>query len=325
VANDVSQLVNNPSAKFAKAFQFNKTIDSGLSQIITTFNKDSLKLQVSNIEGSWGIANQKNDAIVNEYLSLLGNLKEITANPLFAASVNFSPNTSALEAFITRKFGSENLSDRVWKIGDQLRNEMEIHLGVGIMNGDSSEVISRRIRQYLQKPDDLFRRVKNEAGHLIPSNAMTENAPGKGVYNSAYKNAMRLARTETNMAFQLADHERWMNMQMVTGQRIELSGSHPDYNYPEICEELEGDYPKEFIFAGWHVQCLCHVVPIMMPKDDFRSFLRGETKTIEPKQLKDYPSNFEAYLKANAEKFTSEKNTPYWFSNNAEIIRAVVK
>jgi hypothetical protein len=63
----------------------------------------------------------------------------------------------------------------------------------------------------------------------------------------------------------------------------------------------------------------------MMPKDDFRSFLRGETKTIEPKQLKDYPSNFEAYLKANAEKFTSEKNTPYWFSNNAEIIRAVVK
>lgn len=69
---------------------------------------------------------------------------------------------------------------------------------------------------------------------------------------------MRVARTETNLAYRRADHDPWQQMDFVLGQKIQLSHSHPK---KDICDKLQGDYPAEFVFDGWHPQCFCFVTP----------------------------------------------------------------
>jgi hypothetical protein len=226
-----------------------------------------------------------------------------------------------LKAFITSDKGAGTLSDAIWKVSEQLRSELETHLGIGLMNGDSAPVISRRIRQYLKNPDALFRRVRDENGNLVASKQMIKNAPGQGVYNSAYKNALRVARTETNMAYLLSDNIRWQQEDMVKGIRVSISAQHRIY---DICDECQGLYPKDFVFTGWHPQCLCHATPELESEEDFLKYLdtgidkRGNEVTA-------YPENFQNYVKDNFEKLSNYKNPPYWMQDNASIVKKIVK
>jgi hypothetical protein len=319
VAQDISKLANDPNAKFTKAFNFNKQIRVKIDGIIQNFQNQTLGLTEKMIADSWDISNAKNDEIVNNYLKTITGLK--TAE----TASYFLPNTKALEAFISRSNNSVTLADTVWNISKQARAELETHLGIGIVNGDSAVIISQRIRQYLNNPTALFRRVRDKKGNLIASKAMIDNAPGQGVYNSAFKNALRVARTETNQAYLLSDHLRWQQNDLVFGVQISLSSQHPDYKFPEICEELEGEYPKDFIFIGWHPQCLCHATPVLMPKEDFRSYLRSGGKLPKRDQIKNMPGNFNKYVKNNIERFSNYANLPYWMSDNKEIINKIIK
>lgn len=318
IANDFAQLINDPSIKFTKAFKFPPAIEKKMTVIMTDFHDQTLTLTESQIEKAWGLSNEKNDVIVKDYLKTIGKIT-------FAQeAAYFAPNIPALQAFISRGNVGELLSDSIWKVGKQLRAELTTHLGIGIAQGDSANVISQRIRQYMTNPDVLFRRVRDENGKLIASKAMREFHPGQGIYKSAYKNAYRLTRTNTNQAYLLSDNMRWQNIDMVIGVKISLSAQHPDYDFEEICEVLEGTYPKEFIFVGWHVQCLCHEVPVMMPREDFKAYLKGE-KPLEAKQITEYSDQFKDYVKGNYERFSNYKTTPYWIADNQDIIENLIK
>lgn len=80
---------------------------------------------------------------------------------------------------------------------------------------------------------------------------------GRGVYRSSRKNALRLAATEINMAYRYADNVRWQSEPFIRGIRIRLSGNHTLNGKPfyDICDELQGDYPKSFMWSGWHPRC----------------------------------------------------------------------
>ena len=315
VADQFAALSNDPSIKFSKAFKYNGAVNKKIDVIIEAFHNNILNLTELEIEKSWGLSNEKNDQIAKDYLKTIGTIK--TAQE----AAYFLPNIPALKAFISSERGTETLSDAVWKVAEQARGEMEIHLGIGLTNGDSAAVISQRIRQYLNNPTALFRRVRDTDGNLIASKAMRENAPGQGVYNSAYKNAMRVARTNTNQAYQLADSIRWKQLDMVIGIEVSVSAQHV---VDDICDELEGEYPKDFIFEGWHPQCLCHAVPILMPKDDFNAYLDGD-QPLEADQITDTPDNFDSFVKENYEKFANYKNTPFWIEDNSGIIKDILK
>lgn len=168
-----------------------------------------------------------------------------------------SRREEAFQAFRERVESGMNLSDRVWKLTDQFRTELELALDVGISQGKSADAISRDIRQYLNNPDKLFRRVRDKHGNLKLSKAAQAYHPGQGVYRSSYKNALRVARTEVNMAYRSADHENWSAEKMVIGIKISLSNNHTLNGKPffDICDELKGIYPKEFKFTGWHPMC----------------------------------------------------------------------
>lgn len=249
IAKQFAALANDPNAKFSKAFRFPPQLTKRMAGLMSDFHDDMLELTEQEITEAWGLSNTKNDKIVTDYL------KTITTIKTAQRAAYFLPNTSALEAFISGKHGPMTLSESVWKITSLFRAELEVHLGIGIANGDSAQVISRRIRQYLNNPDTLFRRVRDKQGRLIPSARMLDYHPGQGTYRSSYKNAMRLARTNTNRAYLLSDNLRWQQLDMVKGVKISLSAQHPEYNFPEICEVCEGIYPKDFIWQGWHPSC----------------------------------------------------------------------
>lgn len=263
-------------------------------------------------ESAWLAANTVNDGIVDKYFAKSGLSKE-------QLSKYYDRNLNALAAYQKRVDGGVKLSDRVWKYTNQFKNEIELAVSVGIGEGRSAAEVSRDVRQYLQQPYKLFHRVRNKYGELVLSKAAKAYHPGQGVYRSSYKNALRLTRTEINMSFHNADYERWNTLDFIAGYRVVLSKAHPEY---DICDELQGEYPKTFAFWGWHVQCMCHTEPILSPQNEFvenlAKQLKGEDITgyVPGNKITQMPSNFKKWALDNQDRIAKAKSMPYFIDKN---------
>lgn len=306
----------------------------------------------------WEQANIECDKLVK---SVFG--KEILSSPEFYAWRD--RNNAARDAFINRSEKGLNLSDRVWKSVRQLRDEMEVAITISIGEGNDAHSVSKQVRQYLNDPDLMFRRfrykkgekdiidpdtgevigkepiygkkwkkrVKGEDGryHFIDYDkaAYQDEWTGKGYYKSSAQNAMRVARTETNIAYRRADNARWQGMDFVLGQHISVSRNHPK---KDICDKLEGDYPKDAIFDGWHPQCFCVVTPILIDEYEMakvtEAFLKGETYTPKGKMITEYPDNFKDWVREHKEQIIGARQRgtePYFIRNNAQAIDDILE
>jgi hypothetical protein len=162
------------------------------------------------------------------------------------------------------------------------------------------------------------------------SKAAKDYHPGQGVYRSSYKNAMRLARTEVNIAYRTANYERWQQINSVVGIEIHLSNNHTLNGQPfsDICDELQGKYPKDFKWTGWHPQCRCYVTSILKTieelKADNERIMNGEeTNTASVNEVKDVPDKFKEWVKNNESRIkrAEERGTlPYFLKDNKQII-----
>ena len=91
--------------------------------------------------------------------------------------------------------------------------------------------------------------------------------------------------------------------------------------------ELEGKYPKEFEFVGWHPHCRCHAIPILEKPEDFlkrqQAFLQGQH--VPPLgAVKQPPQNFLQHLKDNQERLqqASKRGTlPYFIRDNYKVTK----
>jgi len=140
--------------------------------------------------------------------------------------------------------------------------------------------------------------------------------PGQGVYRSSYQNARRLARTEINMAYHAANMEMYRNSPVILGYEVKLSAAHP---VSDICDDLKGQYPKEFTFIGWHPQCLCYDVPVFMTIDQIEAWENGE----KIKGVDDVPERFKSYMQEHREQFERWKTEPYFIQQNKSIVNNV--
>lgn len=293
-------------------------LQDGLSSII-----------LNGIKSEWTLANNKNSELARQvYGDNIGKLSQEQYRRYF------SNNDSAREAFEERKRDGLTLSDRVWRYTEQFKDEIELGLDVGIRNGLSADDMSQELRQYLKYPDKLFRRVRDEHGELQLSKRAAAFHPGRGVYRSSYKNARRLAATETNIAYMTADYERWQQLDFVVGIRVVLSNNHTLNGRPfhDICDELsapqgstntkgKGCYPKDFKFTGWHPLCRCHAVAILKTDEeiagDTRRILDG--KPLDGKSVNrvdDVPREFEQWLNDNEERAKRSYSMPYFIKDN---------
>ena len=311
---------NNPEEAFS--FGDNKKLSNKVNGILRGLYSAVYNEIKNGVEAEWEYANISCDALIE---SIFG--KGLKENNHFARW--FSRNQEAMDAFFNRKskYGGLNLSQRVWKYTADLKTEMELALSLSLGQGDSASTVSRKVRQYLQNPDKLFRRIKvgvDKDGKPLYklSKAAKAYHPGRGVYRSSYKNAMRLTRTETNMAYRASEQDRWKRMDFVVGYEITRSKRKFDCS---ICESLKGKYPKDFVFNGWHPQCRCVVLPILATEDEFikaqQNILDGKESALRSvNEIKRPHEGFYKWWDNNKDRVESATVMPYWVQDNIDII-----
>lgn len=234
-------------------------------------------------------------------------------------------NLDALQAFQGRKVEGLNLSERVWKYVGQYREQMETALDAGLGEGRSAQQLARDVKQNLKDPNRLFRRVRDKRGNLVLSKAARAFHPGRGVYRSSVKNAQRLTRSEINMAYRESDWQRWQSLDFVVGYEIVRSNHEPLCDC-DICARLVGRYPKTFKFIGWHPQCMCYAIPILMDEETFDDNELGDLKaalratTYKHRQaantVPDVPDGFKEWVKDHIEAQKGWSSTPYFIRDN---------
>lgn len=263
-------------------------------------------------EESWTLANTKNDAMVE---SVIGKAKL----PKQTVQAWKHPHLEALNAFIDRKEAGMGLSKRVWNLTQQFKDEMELALELGMGEGKSAAELSRDIRKYLKEPNKLFRRVRDKSGALRLSKAAAAYHPGRGVYRSSYKNALRMTATENNMAYRTADHTRWQALPFVLGIEVRISNNHP---IPDICDELAGRYPVEFKFTGWHPWCRCYAVSILAKQEEMDAYIKALIAGEDVSdwqftgKVEEMPTEFTKWMKDNESRIAKAKSMPYFIKDN---------
>lgn len=302
-----------------KAFRFKDypQLSQRADALFNRLNREMNLITTEGINTEWESAMKKNDDIV----SYLFGKENVDKFPQTVLDKYFSHNDDARIAFMKRNYGGVSLSDRVWKYTKQFKQEIEMGIDVGLMEGKPASKMATEMKQYLNAPDKLFRRVRNARGVLQLSKNALAYHPGQGVYRSSYKNAYRMARTEINMAYQAADAQRWKQLDFVVGIRVNLSAAHPKY---DICDEMVGDYPKEFKFTSWHPACICYATPILKTEkeiaDDTTKLLQGKsTNCISMNKVYDTPKNFKKWIVDHKDYISKAKDDgklPYFIRNN---------
>lgn len=277
---------------------------------------------VNGINSAWTLSNNKNNELARQVFGdNVGKLSQAQYRRYF------STNDEAREAFIQRKTNGLNLSDRVWNYTNQFKEEIELGLDVCLRNGVSAEDMTKELRQYLKFPDKLFRRVRDEHGVLQLSKRAAAFHPGQGVYRSSFKNARRLAATETNIAYRTADYTRWQDLDFVVGIEIKLSNNHTlnGIEFTDICDKLKGLYPKTFKFTGWHPHCKCYAMTILKTEEemaeDNRRIMAGEEPVQGSKnEVTDVPDNFKQWLTDNEDRAKRSFSVPYFITDNKQFL-----
>ncbi|MGA6117436.1 hypothetical protein [Sphingobacterium anhuiense] len=300
-----------PKAKDSFNIERLPQLNNILNEVLAEWQDNFLTIMVNGVHEAWNLSDVKIDEILGQFT--VGR----AISPLIQEAL-FSRNAEALQSFLKRTSGKNGLglSQRVWNYSNQFRYEIENNMAMGISEGKSAAEIARDQKKYLQEPDRLFRRIRDFNGNLVLSKAAKAYSPGQGVYRSSYKNALRLTRTETNIAYRSADNDRYSQSEVILGYEVQLSARHPTF---DICDHLKGKYPKDFKFVGWHPQCICYTVPVLPSAAEYDKFedalLSGGSYKMKG-QIKNVPSELTKYVQDNSKMLKGLKSVPYWMRDN---------
>ena len=219
----------------------------------------------------------------------------------------FQTNSDQLKAFQTRKDRGINLSAKLWKQSQTYKDSLEATISTAVEKGMSAITLSKKLSQYLKDWPSLQADYQEKYGKATRC------------YDCEYR-SIRLARNEINLAYRSAEQERWRKFDFILGYKVKLSSSHPRY---DICDDLVGDYPKDFKFVGFHPNCLCYTVPIVMSEDEYWSDDRNNS----PNLVTAPPDNFGKWVYDNSSRIDDawQRGTlPYWVKDNKGFVEKAI-
>lgn len=302
-------------------------IEAQIDALTERTQKEILKTIQEAVRSTYAISTAKAIEMTTKYIGT-------DASQLYIDTLQ---RAGSATAFQKQWFDNHPISERVWNIADQFKREVGDRITTDLLNGVPADEVSRNIRGFLNEPNRLYRRVRGADGVLRLSKNARAYHPGQGVYRSSYKNARRLAVTEVNNAYRKADSDRWQQLDFVIGVRVQLSNNHTYRDHKgrlrtlvDICDDLKGDYPKDFVFTSWHPHCRCIATPILKSRAEMKAdrerILRGEEPTPSQHEIKEMPANFKQWQKANASRIQGamERDTlPHWYRDNQAVIGGV--
>lgn len=198
------------------------------------------------------------------------------------------------------------LSGRLWKLDQQSRAGIQSVVFAGVQNGKSAWDIAKDLERYLGASADCPRWTSTRLYTLTKSDIAAGDPRGLirgdecAAQGVAY-NALRLARTEIQRVHNLATQSLMQQMPWVTEEQMRLSPAHPE---EDVCDEIiakgrdgKGIYPVGTLSLPIHPNCLCYLVAVEMPADDFvgqlRGWMRGEQQWLA---MDTYAATFGAQL-----------------------------
>lgn len=307
-----------------KLFRFKdySRITKAVSEALMTYNNGLLSKIKTYTEYEWDFANQKvNDLLTDNLNGIKPKIPAAAYDSKMREISKQSQNKKALEAFQERKNGKFTVSERVWNITKQAKENLEFAIDDALKEGMSAQELARKVKGNLNDPDKLFRRVRDKHGNLVLSKNAQAFHPGQGVYRSAHKNALRLASNEINMSYRSAEMERIRLNNDVVGQKINLSPQHSVF---DICDELKGDYPKDFNWMLWHTSCKCFRTMILKSQSELITEINNG-QNLSPEASKNYvgdvPQNFNKWVNDNREMIERRKSKPYFLEENKKFVK----
>jgi hypothetical protein len=298
-------------------------IERTLNKALNKFLKETTGIIESGIKYPWTASHAKNVVYFEKRL-------EGYDIPPKIKDALFKPHTNPMDAFIQREQNGLSLSDRVWQDGKRFKKNIEWSIDLGVAEGKSAKQIGRELRSNLNRPDTLFRRIRNVKENLMLSKAAADFHPGQGVYRSAAKNSERLARMEINMGYRDVDGAAYENNPLVLGYEIKLSATAKPKTRSELCVAMVGTYPAWYVWNGFHPSCLCFKIPMLMSDDLMAKYqrlvARGEDTPDAVKELQkemrleDLPDKAIKWINDNNERMLGWKNLPYFYKDNKRFI-----
>lgn len=345
--SEIINLVKGTELEDGKPFSF---VDYGyedqVNKILRKLYSSVYKEIQNDSTHEWQMADLNNDKLVK---SVFGE-KTISDNHY---ARYFGRNKEAMDAFLNRKNNGMNLSQRVWDYTKQHKSNLEDTIDLAIGEGTPANRLGAKITQYLKEPDRVYKRFRIRTGtdkngmptygSILKRRTFDKETglykwinepksaykPGTGVYRSSYRNAQRLARTETNIAYRSADYERWQQLDFVIG--VEIRTSNNPNHVADICDDLAGVYPKNFKWTGWHSNCRCYQFAKLATQEQIAdmaaALMDGNSTDGIAVQENNYPSSFQTWIKDNKDRYATAKENgtlPYFIKDNQKAVDKIL-
>lgn len=232
----VAMLVESVGYEGLTEFSFDDypEIEREVKLLLSQFVGELQTLIYSGTSSEWKSSNTFQDAVADKALKY------------YRAQVHgdrfkhyYRDNGDQLKSFLQRKENGLNLSSKLWNQSGNYKESLEVTISTAIEKGMSATALSKKLSRYLNDWPSLQADYQEKYGKAT------------NIHDCEYR-SLRLARNEISMAYRSAEQARWQQFDFILGYKIKLSDSHPRY---DICDDLTGDYPKDFKFRGWHPNC----------------------------------------------------------------------
>ena len=314
-------------------FESNHTANRQVERVLGAMADRLNGLLLNGIRREWEFSNEVLEARVEAQLD--PSTRDRMLRDRLRIDATQRSRLASADAFVREKQRDGlNLSGRVWNLAGNAKKEIEVILQNAIKEGRRGTEIAKDLRRFLIEPNKLFRRVRNkETGALELSAAAKAYHPGQGVYRSSYKNALRMARTELKAAQCEAAWQSAQTNPLIVGWEIRLSNNHTTLRdgkpcpFHDMCDELQGVYPKAFRFRGWHPHCRCEMLPIIARPSDrkelYRRIFKGDAKeraSWSPRAVEEVPQVFTDWVEKNRERARGWRTVPRFITDNPAYI-----
>ena len=314
-------------------FESNHTANRQVERVLGVMADRLNGLLLNGIRREWEFSNEVLEARVEAQLD--PSTRDRMLRDRLRIDATQRSRLASADAFVREKQRDGlNLSGRVWNLAGNAKKEIEVILQNAIKEGRRGTEIAKDLRRFLIEPNKLFRRVRNkETGALELSAAAKAYHPGQGVYRSSYKNALRMARTELKAAQCEAAWQSAQTNPLIVGWEIRLSNNHTTLRdgkpcpFHDMCDELQGVYPKAFRFRGWHPHCRCEMLPIIARPSDrkelYRRIFKGDAKeraSWSPRAVEEVPQVFTDWVERNRARARGWRTLPHFITDNPAYI-----
>lgn len=191
--------------------------------------------------------------------------------PLSMANLNAVVREDVLTLSISRQFtDGYTFSERVWNSASLYKNDMTRVINLGLAQGKDNIKIAEALSVYLKDGRSSLKRA-NVYGKIQRGNGKIYSRISK---RTDYR-ALRLVRSEQYMSLQDASSLRGQNNPGTTG--MYNWKKNPFTAHDCVCNKLEAGspYAYEDIPEYPHPNCLCRVIPVLRPRNEFISDLKA--------------------------------------------------